>query len=218
MKKIFLTAVAIVGMLSAQAQIKEGSVTYNVTAEGVPAEYAGMLKGMEMTIEFKTGKSRVEFSSPMQSSTTVSDETGSLTLMEMMGQKYFMKLSKADMDKETKKASEPKITYSDETKTVAGYECKKALIEVKDQKGETQKVNVWYCEKIPMTGGGRQMAQFKGLKGAPLQFEANQGPIKMTFAATKVTTNPVADTEFKLSTEGYTEMTMDQLKQMQGGR
>ncbi|MBS1647974.1 MAG: hypothetical protein JST67_11595 [Bacteroidetes bacterium] len=217
MKKIFLTALTFVSMMGAQAQIKEGTVTYNINVENAPPEYAGMLKGMEMTVYFKNDKSKAEFTSSMQSTTTVGDENGSLTLVEAMGQKYFMKMSKADLEKESKKNPEPKITYSNETKTIAGYECKKAIIETKDKKGEAHKINVWYCEKLPITHGSSQMAQFKGLKGAPLEFDANQGTFKMVFAATKVSTAPVADSEFKVSTEGYTEMSMDQLKQMQGG-
>jgi GLPGLI family protein len=217
MKKILLTVVAIAGLFTAQAQIKEGSITYSVTVDGMPAEQAAMMKGMELNMAFKDKKSRVEFSSPMMTSITVSDDDGSLTLMDGMGVKSYTKLNKADMEKESKKNPEPKITYTEEKKTIATYECKKALVEVKDQKGETQKLNVWFCEKLPYTGGGR-MGQFKGLKGAPLEFETNQGPMKMKMTATKVSLSPIADSEFKLSTEGYTEMKMEDLQKMRGGK
>jgi GLPGLI family protein len=217
MKKILLTVVAIAGMFAAQAQIKEGSVTYSITVEGMPPEQAAMMKGMELNMAFKNNKSRVEFTSPMMTSTTVSSDDGSLTLMDGMGMKSFTKLSKADMEKESKKNPEPKITYTEEKKTIATYECKKAIVEVKDQKGETQKLNVWYCEKLPNNGGGR-MGQFKGLKGAPLEFDSNQGGMKMKMTATKVSTSPLADSQFILSTDGYTEMKMEDLQKMRGGK
>ena len=217
MKKIFLTVVAIAGMFAAQAQIKEGSVTYSVAVEGLPPEQASMMKGMELTMFFKDKKSRVEFSSAMQSSTTVSNDDGSLTLMDGMGQKSFIKMSKADIEKETKKNPEPKITYTEEKKTIAGYECKKAVIEVKDQKGEVQKVDAWYTDKLPNSGTGRMMGQFKGLKGAPLEFDMNFGPMKMKMSATKVSLSPVADSQFVLSTDGYTEIKMEDLQKKMGG-
>ena len=217
MKKIFLTAAVIVSMLAAQAQIKEGSVTYSVSVDGLPPEQASMMKGMELNMFFKDKKSRVEFSSTMMNTITVSDDDGSLTLMDGMMGKNFIKMSKADMEKESKKNPEPKITYVEEKKTIAGYECKKAIVEVKDQKGETQKLNAWYCEKLPNNGGGRMGGQFKGLKGAPLEFESNQGPMKMKMTATKVSTTPVAESQFKVSTDGYTEIKADDLKKMQGG-
>jgi GLPGLI family protein len=216
MKKILLTVVAIAGLFTAQAQIKEGSITYSVTVDGMPPEQAAMMKGMELNMAFKDKKSRVEFSSSMMSSTTVSDDDGSLTLMDGMGMKSFTKLNKEDLEKENKKNPEPKITYTEEKKTIATYDCKKAVIEVKDQKGEAQKLNVWYTEKLPNNGGGR-MGQFKGLKGAPLEFETNQGPMKMRMTATKVSLSPIADSQFKLSTDGYTEMKMEDLQKMRGG-
>ena len=218
MKKILLTAFAIAGLFTAQAQIKEGSVTYTVAVEGIPAEQAATMKGMELSMSFKDKKSRVEFSSPMMTSITVSTDDGSLTLMDGMGMKTFTKLSKADMEKESKKNPEPKITYTEEKKTIATYECKKAVVEVKDQKGETQKLNVWYCEKLPYSGGGGRMNQFKGLKGAPLEFDSNQGGMKMKMTATKVSTSPIADAQFILSTDGYTEMKMEDLQKMRGGK
>lgn len=217
MKKIFLTVVAIAGMFATQAQIQEGSVTYSVSVEGIPPEQAAMMKGMELNMAFKNKKSRVEFSSPMMTSTTVSNDDGSLTLMDGMGMKSFVKMTKADLEKESKKTPDPKITYTEEKKTIAGYECKKALVELKDQKGETQKANVWYCEKLPYNSGGR-MGQFKGLKGAPLEFDSNQGPMKMKMTATKVSTSPIAENQFILSTEGYTEMKKEDLDKMRGGK
>lgn len=219
MKKIFLSVVAVAGMFTAQAQIKEGSVTYSVSVDGMPPEQAAMMKGMELSVSFKDKKSRVDFSMTMGTTITVSDDDGSLTLMDMMGMKNYMKMTKADLEKENKKnqGTEPKITYTEEKKTIAGYECKKAFVEVKSQKGEMEKVNVWYCEKLPNTGGGKSMSQFKGLKGAPLEFESNQGPMKMKMTATKVSLAPVPDSQFKLSTEGYTEMKMEDMKKMQGG-
>jgi GLPGLI family protein len=218
MKKIFLTVVAFAGMFAAQAQIKEGVVTYSVAVEGLPPEQASMMKGMELTMTFKDKKSRAEFSSAMMTTITISDDNGSLTLMDGMGQKSYIKMSKADLEKDAKKAAEPKITYTDEKMTIAGYECKKAIIEVKDQKGEMQKVNVWYTEKLPNNSAGRMMGAYKGLKGAPLEFDVSQGPMKMKMTATKVSLSPVTDSQFVVSTDGYTEMKAEDLKKMGAGQ
>ncbi len=62
------------------------------------------------------------------------------------------------------------------------------------------------------------MGQFKGLKGAPLEFDSNQGGMKMKMTATKVSTSPLADSQFILSTDGYTEMKMEDLQKMRGGK
>ena len=215
MKKLFLSVFTLATMLAAQAQIKEGSVTYSVNFEGMPPEQAGMMKGTEMKMYFKDKKSRSEFSNAFFNTITISDENTSTTLMEQMGQKQFYKLKKEDMEKEAKKTPDPKITYTEEKKTIAGYECKKAIVEMKNEKGETNKVDVWYTDKLQgSTGGSGRMGgnQFKGLKGAPLEFSMQQGPMKLQMVATNVSTSPIPDAKFAVSTDGYTEVKLDDLK------
>jgi GLPGLI family protein len=137
--------------------------------------------------------------------------------MDQMGQKMYMKGTEEDKKGKTK-AAEPKITYSDDKKTIAEYECKKAVIESKDENGNATTATVWYTDKISPVkgGGGSRGAQFKGLKGVPLEFEIPQGPMKIKVSATAVSTASVPDSKFDVSTEGYTEMTDDMLKGMQG--
>jgi GLPGLI family protein len=221
MKNLFIGVLTLTGMLAAQAQIKEGSITYNVNFEGMPAEQASMMKGTEMKIYFKDKKSRSEFTNAFFNTITVSDENSSVTLMEQMGQKQFYKMKKEDIEKESTKTSDPKITYIEEKKTIAGYECKKAIIEAKSEKGETNKVDVWYTDKIQgpsgNSGGRMGASQFKGLKGAPLEFSMQQGPMKMQMTAKNVSTTPVTDAKFAVSTDGYTEIKLDDLKKQRSG-
>jgi GLPGLI family protein len=219
MKKIVLSAALVVSALFANAQ-KEGSITYSMNIEGLPEEQAAMMKGMEMKVYFKNGKSRSETSMAFGTTTTVTDDKGNGTmLMEMMGQKQFMKMSAEDAKKEEAKMGEPKITYSEEKKTVAGYECKKAVIDFKDEKGTPMKSDVWYTDKIPYTKtGSRGAGQFKGLKGAPLEFSMNQQGMKINVVATNVNMAPVADSKFVLNTDGYTEIKQEDLKKMQGAK
>jgi len=220
MKKILLSVFALASIL-VQAQIKEGSVTYSVNFEGMPPEQAGMMKGTEMKMYFKNGKTRSEFTNAFFNTTTVSDEKKSTTLMEQMGQKNYYVLSKEEIEKENKKTPDPKITYVEEKKTIAGYECKKAVVETKSEKGETHKVDVWYCDKLQGPSGsqgGMAASQFKGLKGAPLEFSMQQGPMKMQMVATNVSTAGIPDAKFSVSTEGYTEIKYADLKKMRQGQ
>ncbi len=217
MKKFILSVIAVAGMLTAQAQVKEGSITYSVNFEGLPPEAAGMMKGSELKVFFKEKKSRTEFTSAFSSNTTISDENTTTTLVDAMGQKYFYKMNKAEMEKENKKSPEPKITYTEEKKTIATYECKKAIIESKDEKGETHKIDVWYTDKIQSSSTGKSSGQFKNLKGAPLEFSMNQGQFKMQMSATNVSTSPMADSKFIANTEGYTEKSYSEMTKMSKG-
>jgi len=221
MKKLFLSVFTLATMLAVQAQTKEGSITYSVNFEGMPPEQAGMMKGTEMKMFFKDKKSRSEFTNAFFNTITISDENTSTTLMEQMGQKQYYKMKKEEMEKDSKKTPDPKITYTEEKKTIAGYECKKAIVETKSEKGETNKIDVWYTEKLqgPSGSSGGRMGgnQFKGLKGAPLEFSMQQGPMKMQMTATNVSTSAIPDAKFVVSTEGYTEIKYEDLKKQRGG-
>jgi GLPGLI family protein len=219
MKKL-ITAVALLCCAFTYAQ-KEGSVTYVMTMEGLPPEQASMMGDMETKIVYKDKKTYTEMNSMMVSYKTVTDDNGSLTVMDQMGNKYFTRMTKADMDKMAaeKKEKDPKIEYTSETKSIAGYECKKAIVTGEGKEGEV-KMDVWYSEKVPYIsqGGGRKGGEmFKGLKGMPMEFSVNQGPMKIKMVAKEVSFEKVPDSIFTLSTEGYTEKTLADL-QKGGGK
>jgi GLPGLI family protein len=215
MKKL-ITVVAILWCALTYAQ-QEGSVTYLMAMEGIPPEQAAMMGDMETKIYYKDKKSLTEMSSMMMSYKTLNDENGSLILMDQMGNKFFTRVSKEELDKAANdnKDKEPKIEYLNETKTIAGYECKKAIVTGKGKEGEV-KMDVWYSEKVPYVsqgGGGRKGGEmFKGLKGMPMEFTIKQGPMNIKMTAKEVSFDKVPDSKFVLSTEGYTEKKMDDLK------
>ena len=209
MKKILLAATIILSAKLSFAQIKEGTITYNVTMEGLPPEQAAMMDGTEQKTTFKDSKSRIEFSNAFISTITVYDGAKTTTLMDQMGQKTYFEMTSDEMKKRGEKGPKSEIEYKDETKKIAGYDCKKAIIKSKDEKGEESVMNVWYTESLPnlSQNAGRSSGGMKDLKGAPLEFDAKQGPFFMKFSATEVSTKPVDESSFKVSTEGYVKRT-----------
>ena len=205
---------------SVNAQIKEGAITYTMTIDGLPPEQAAMMEGMEMKTIFKNGKIRSEWNSAFGSSVTVTDGKGGYTtLMDQMGQKIFMKGKVDDAKKKEDKLKDPKINYVSETKSIAGYECKKAIIETETGKGESVKSTVWFTDKFaPIESGGGRGMQFPGLKGVPLEFEMPQGPMTIKVTASNVSTTSVSDSKFEVSTEGYTEMSPEDMMKSMGGQ
>lgn len=226
MKKLFATlAVVALSTFASQAQVKEGYIVYDMKMEGIPAEQAAMIGDMEMKVTFKNGKSLNEMTSMMFTNQTLVDDNGMLMLMEQMGNKIAVKQTKEEMEKEASKTKDktpdPKIEYVNETKTIAGYECKKAIITMVDKNKKEEKMEMWYCEKFEnpnKEGKGRGQAVMKGLKGMPFEYSGGQGGMKFKMVAKEVSEEPVADSKFNLSTEGYKMMTMDELKAMQGGK
>lgn len=224
MKQLFSTiAVVALTALSLNAQIKEGTITYDMKIEGMPPEQAAMMGDMETKVTFKNEQVLTEVNSMMGSQVFLVDSKGMTMLMDQMGNKIAVKQTKEEMEKASakEKSVDTKIEYTTETKTIAGYECKKAVVTVINKDKKEDKVDVWYCEKFEnpnKEGKGRGQAIMKGLKGMAFEYSGGNGPMKFKMVAKEVSLDPVADAKFNLSTEGYKIMTMEELKGMQGGK
>lgn len=226
MKKLFSTLAFIsLSVVSLTAQNNEGFVLYDMKIEGLPPEQAAMVGDMENKVTFKNGKVLTEMTSMMFTNQTVIDENGMTMLMEQMGNKMAIKQTKDEMEKEAAKQkdkqADPKIEYINETKTIAGYECKKAIITIVGKDKKEEKMEVWYSEKFAnpnKEGRGKGQGFMKGLKGMPFEYAGGQGGMKFKMTAKEVSVDPVSDSKFNLSTDGYKLMTMDELKALQGGK
>jgi GLPGLI family protein len=218
MKKIILSAAILITSLAGISQIKEGKITYNVVGEGLPQEMAATMDGTEQIVTFKGNKSRIDIENAFLNMSIINDEKKVTVLTEQMGQKSYTEAKIEDVKKkeEENKATETQavIEYKDETKKIAGYDCKKAVIKSKDEKGEENVTVVWHTDQLPYSGQGaaRGVNKFKGLKGAPLEYEAKFGPFNMKFTATAVSKDPVADSKFVPNTDGYIKKSIDEIK------
>ena len=124
--------------------------------------------------------------------------------MDMMGQKMVMKIG----DEEKEIQQDPKITYMEQIKEIAGYKCKKAQVII----GENEPITVYYTEEIPVAITG----QIKGLKGYPLEYETSQNGLKAVFTAKNVKRELVADSLFVVPPD-YKEVTKEEIQKMFGG-
>jgi GLPGLI family protein len=221
MKKIIpALCLALAFALSLSAQKKfEGVVTYSISFEksGLPPDAITMLSGAESVVYIKGDKRRVDMKTVMQSTASVMDDKAKTVLMTMdvMGQKYMIRMNEADLKKEKDAAPVNSINYLDETKEIAGYNCKKAEVTMKESDGSVQLFVVFYTDAIPTND---MKNTFEGLKGFPLQYDIIQAGIAMSFTAKSVSKDPVPDSKFELSESGYKVTTLDDLqKEMMGG-
>lgn len=201
----------------------EGKVTYEISVDGgnMPPEAMAMFAGSELTIYVKGTKSRSDMTLGMQNTTTISEAKSgsSVTLMDVMGNKYKIKTEPG----KDEKAPDVTVKETSDTKTIAGYLCKRAELTFKDETGNTQVTNIWYTEDITNHMGNNAMSpQFKAIKGMPLEYEMNaERGMRMKMTAKTVSKETVDDKKFDISAD-YKETTMedmqrDMMKMMQGG-
>jgi len=191
----------------------EGTVNYEIDYIELPKEaqaYRNMMPN-SMMISLKGGKSRIEQSmgdGNKQVIITDMEEKIGYVAMNMMGQKMLITIPKDKLESSMEENKDVKIEYLDETKRIAGYDCKKAVL---NQNNST--MTVYYTEALP----SRAHKDFSSLKGLPLEYETTQNGIHMRISATDVAKKSMGANLFNKPT-GYHEISFDQMMQMSGGK
>ena len=186
----------------------QGVITFSLSFEnsGLPPEALAMFQNSEAVTYIKGDKARMDMNMSIQSSSFIIDNTNKtmVTLMDIMGQKFLIRMNQEEVKKEQEKSPEISIKYTDETKEIAGYTCKKAEVTTNGSK-----VNVYYTDEIPAID---TKAIYKGLKGFPMEYSVKQGGIEIKFVVTHVAKENVANDKFEIPKEGYTETTIEGLQ------
>ncbi len=189
----------------------EGKVTYGLKYTEIPEEikgYESMLP-QNMHMYFKESKLRTETPTIMGGNQVVifdrAKNEGAI-LMDMMGDKQAITMS-SEYLKSEEKAAEGKtnIKYYDEYKTIAGYRCQKATIEIDDLK-----TTVYFTKQIPNLG-----ENFKGLPGLPMEYTIYQNGVTTILTVTEVTKEYVDDRQFIIP-EDYVTMPIEEFMKMNG--
>ncbi len=227
MKKIILSTLIIATIFlfainNSYAQKKKdfkGIITYNITYKGDidPATLAQQPK--EVTIKILDNKQKMEIISGPAVITTIidGDKKHSVMLFDVMGQKFAVKLEQKDIEEKLEENPKLTINYLDETKTIAGYTCKKAEVITKEEDSEEEnKITVYYSEDIGANADINYGSQFNGLKGFPLEYVTSTNDMEITFSASKIEKKKIKDTEFLIPSD-FKEVTQDELQEMFGG-
>lgn len=194
------------------------------------------------TVYHKGEQTKLETASDFGNNMTFIDRQNkkTTTLMEMMGKKMGFYSTDADQEAMQKrmdssrnarrdslekmglsfaKPAEPEITYTEETRTIAGMKCKKAIIKTKGRDNAVTETMVWYspdfklADGVSLTGGsggggmramGMSPQGMDKINGFPMEYEiTRQNGMKMHMVVTKVQLDPeIADKTFEIP-KGY---------------
>ncbi len=196
-------------------KISEGKIIYDITYPGTELDQNTMaMMPSDATFYVKKDMSRMEMKMGAGSVISISNakDGNTTTLMDMMGSKMALKTTKDDVKKAKEKAGKPEVKITDETKDIAGYKCTKAIVTMTGK--EKQTFNVWFTKDIEAKNSTSH--QIEGIDGFMMEFEFQQQGITMKMSVRSVESQKVDDAMFKIP-DGYKEMSMDDLKKMQGG-
>jgi GLPGLI family protein len=197
---------AFINLRSAADSNFEGIITYSTTSSN---SLAAQTNGQQSTSTFyiKGGKMKTVIGGGTSfMTTTISDCSNPddyIMLMDVHGSKYNVKIDK------NVKVQDPVITYTDETKSVAGYTCHKAEVKISIDSIHSINEDVYYTTEISSSSCGRQ---YKGLKGFPLEWIAKFGANTRTTIAISIDKKSLSDDEFTVP-PGYKPVTQEEMAQ-----
>jgi hypothetical protein len=170
-----------------------------------------------MTVSVKGSKARTEMN--VGGGTTVEivdyNTKSKIALINMMGQKYAIKQTKEEIDKENTGQPKGTVTMTSETKSIAGYLCKKAVVNVDDD-GVKSTYDVWFTEELGTRDFNFDNPLYKDINGVLMEFVAKTPQVTMKFTTTNVEKKSVADKDFEIPSD-YTITTQEELKSKFGG-
>jgi hypothetical protein len=223
-------------------------------AEGDRIMMMGGPGGMESTstLYYTEDRTKLESTSDFGNNTIITDrkERKTTTLIEAMGKKTGFYSTEEDeaamkgrldsirnarrdslqkMGLPVAQPAAPEIVYTEESKKIAGYSCKKAIIKTKDRQGNTNESTVWYSPEFKLVNapgssgprggfmGGPMMGGMTGLdkiEGHPMEYSMSRNNgMKMHMVVTKVQLDtPIDDKSFEVP-KGFE---LKAMKDMQG--
>jgi GLPGLI family protein len=201
-----MVAVMLSSVLYAQKRLTEATISYDIVinTNNAQPQAADLLDGATSVIYLKGNSSRSEMISSLGTQSTIIDgKTGNVTVLKDYGeQKYMINMTAANWKESNKKYEGIVFTYVEEYKTIAGYNCQKAIGKLADSTSFT----VYFTKELVPVNKDFQYLN-KNLPGLAMQYEAAMGKLMVTYTVSNISFNPVAQIKFDLPKSGYRVMT-----------
>lgn len=184
--------------------VADCTLSFAVSADdsGADKNITESLKATTKTVYIRGNDSRTDLVSPSFTQTLIYNKSeGSAVILREFGSNKFMtRLDAKAWAAENKRYEGMTVAYlNTEVKTILGYECKKAVITLKDGSLFT----LFYATAIVPSVRDFEF-QFKDIPGFVLEYESQdaQGK-KIRYTATKVQISPVQASKFDIPLSGY---------------
>ncbi|HEX7902809.1 MAG TPA: DUF4412 domain-containing protein [Chitinophagaceae bacterium] len=205
----FLIAILYSSLAFGQKRLTEATISYDIVinTNNPSPQAADLLDGATSVVYLKGNSSRSEMISSLGTQSTIVDgRTGNVTVLKDYGeQKYMINMTPANWKQSNKKYEGITFTYTNETKTISGYNCQKAIGRLTDS---TTFVVYYTKELLPVNKDFQYLN--KNLPGLAMQYEASQGNKTVIYTVSSINLNPVPQAKFELPKSGYRVMTYEE--------
>jgi GLPGLI family protein len=190
--------------LNAQQRIvAECTITYSIAADSssTDKDLVESLKESTKTIYIKGNNCRADLFSPAFKQSTFFDKTdgNAVVLREFGNNKFMTNLDNAAWKKQNSKFDGLTISNTNETKSILGYECKKATIQLQD----SSYYELYFATAIAPSVKEFDY-QFKDVPGFVLEYSVqDKTGKKIHYTATKINLSPVPASRFDIQSSNY---------------
>lgn len=203
-----------VSVMAGKKKAFTGQITYKISIESdnIPEQAKAMLpKTMIMYVGADKTKSELFTQMGNQSSIEDLNAKTKVGLLDVMGQKYALQETYADVLKEKEALPELDLEFTGETKEIAGFVCKKVIAKKKNDGSVFS--TAWVADDLEVHENiNFSNPIFDDVKGLMLQFDVEAGNgMFLTFTATNIDEKKIKDSVFEVP-EGYKPTTMEELQ------
>ncbi|MEQ8908847.1 MAG: DUF4412 domain-containing protein [Vicingaceae bacterium] len=192
--------------------VNEGVIHYRIDYPAIAKDnYMLELMPKEMKTSFANGEFRSDITAGMglfRTSIICNDDQEELVhSVKMLNKKYASNLSQSDIIKINPHFNDFKITKTGNTKTVAGYDCKEAIVNFRGD--SAWQFRLYYTDQIKIKNPNRH-SPFHEIDGVLMEYEMINYQTHMRFIAEKVEEIEVEASSLKLE-DDYEIVSADKL-------
>ncbi len=187
-------------------RVKEGTIEYSLSFPDYDPN--GIMGGMlpeKTTLSFTGEKQVAELTAGMgifRTSMITDNGVHSMDYhMSMMSKKIVAHIMPNDLQLFNSDRKNPTIIYTDDTDTIAGYPCRKAIA-IYDELDQPE-MEIWYTDRIEMKDPN-WFSPFADVPGVLLRYELIQHGIRMQLNAISIVPGPVDPKKFEVKKEYQT--------------
>jgi len=219
LKTFCIAVLAISFSFSVSAQkLFSGIIEYEISYTDADLDAATMaMLPKSMLIEVSGKRSKLEQQQGILNIIKINNAENktSIVLLDVMGQKYAIRTSAEEIEKALADMPKPQITYTDETKMIAGVKAQKAIVIFTEEDGTETIEEVYFAPEI----GGENFnfdTPYRDIKGALLEYGNDNEMFKSKMVAKTIKKKKIKPTAFLIPTD-YKEVTSEELQEIFGG-
>lgn len=207
---LFISFLLMSASAKSQHSLDDGTLLYNISIHSSNQE-SKTIPGATLTLYVSKTKSSSVMNSTLGTESAVYDNVlgKGFILKEYSGQKLMITINYKDWQQKNQWNNNLNFNYTNETKIINGFTCKKATAITQSGNPFT----VYYAPDIKITNTKYNNA-FPGLPGLPVQFDLQSGNLIFQYQLTSINYRVVPANIFEAPKSGYRVMSYEENQQL----